>query len=525
MNQMFLKKIRVTFAVIYFILISLLFLDLSGYFAKYFSDYLLYFQFVPSLLGFVHSITIASTGFILILLLTALFGRVYCSFICPLGILIDIVNRISLKIQKWKTGRKKRFKYLKDFEFSRYLTLKGAILLYIIFGVPTLIVLFDPYSVFGRFITNFAKPVVTIVNNTLVYIFELFGNYSIAPHKIAEPLFSVLLFPVLFLILILFLTYKYGRLYCNLICPVGALLGAVSKISLFKIKVDESNCTSCGLCGMACKASCIDTKNHKVDFSRCVACYDCIDVCNTNGIKYSLGISKPINEKPFEITDETKRNFLKTSALMLTGSMLVQDNPKDIKTYKASTVPENKTAPISPPGSQSIEHFLKHCTACTLCVSACPTDVLKPSTFEYGLEGFLMPRMNNWTGFCNYECTICGDVCPNEAILPLKLEDKKLTQIGKVKFNEDNCIVHAENTSCGACSEHCPTQAVHMVPYGKITKPEINDKICIGCGACEYACPTRPYRAIYVDGNPVHKAAEAPKQEKLKDTNIEDFPF
>ncbi len=110
--------------------------------------------------------------------------------------------------------------------------------------------------------------------------------------------------------------------------------------------------------------------------------------------------------------------------------------------------------------------------------------------------------------------------------MPLSVEAKKLTQIGKVTFIKENCIVETERTNCGACSEHCPTKAVNMVPFeGNQVIPEVNNLLCVGCGACEFACPTKPFKAIFVDGNAVHQDAQKPKTEKLKVDDLEEFPF
>jgi ferredoxin len=190
-------------------------------------------------------------------------------------------------------------------------------------------------------------------------------------------------------------------------------------------------------------------------------------------------------------------------------------------------VPIFREHPVTPPGSLDRARFNSLCTACHLCVSACPTQVLQPTWIHYGLSGFLQPRMDYITGFCNFECILCGQVCPTGAILELPLEEKKQVQMGKAKFVKENCIVYTRSTACGACSEHCPTKAVAMVPYkDKLTIPEVTDKICIGCGACEYACPTDP-KSIYVDGNPLHLVAEKPKEEKLEEKidYKEEFPF
>jgi len=198
---------------------------------------------------------------------------------------------------------------------------------------------------------------------------------------------------------------------------------------------------------------------------------------------------------------------------------------------KKETIPAsvqiNRQHPVTPPGALGQARFNSICTACHLCVSACPTQVLQPNYFLYGLNGFLQPRMDYITSFCNFECTLCGEVCPTGAILPLIKEEKKLIQIGKSNFVKENCIVYTKNTACGACSEHCPTKAVNMVRYkDKLTIPEVNNKICVGCGACEYACPTDP-KSIYVEGNPVHLTAEKPKDVKIekKIDYKEEFPF
>ena len=144
----------------------------------------------------------------------------------------------------------------------------------------------------------------------------------------------------------------------------------------------------------------------------------------------------------------------------------------------------------------------------------------------------MQPTMDYHVNYCNFECVLCSEVCPTGAILPIAVDDKKLTQLGKSYFIKENCVVYTDETACGACSEHCPTKAVNMVPYrGKknvpgLTIPEVNNKICIGCGACEYACPTDP-RSIYVDGNAEHVFAEKPesKQAVKPVEPPDDFPF
>jgi formate hydrogenlyase subunit 6/NADH:ubiquinone oxidoreductase subunit I len=163
-----------------------------------------------------------------------------------------------------------------------------------------------------------------------------------------------------------------------------------------------------------------------------------------------------------------------------------------------------------------------------VCVTACPTHVLVPEFFDYGLEGIFQPRMHYASGACTYECTICGEVCPTGAIRPLPVEAKKLTQIGKATFIKDDCVVAVKKKDCGACAEHCPTKAVHMVPYeGKLVIPEVNQDLCIGCGACEHPCPTTPNKAIYVESNLTHLLAKKPEIKQAQPAvNLDaGFPF
>lgn len=181
--------------------------------------------------------------------------------------------------------------------------------------------------------------------------------------------------------------------------------------------------------------------------------------------------------------------------------------------------------PIAPPGAISFDHLREKCISCHLCVSKCPSHVIKPAFLEYGLGGIMQPKLFFDRGFCNYDCTFCGDVCPTGAILPLTKEEKNHTQMGKVKFIMENCIVYYDETSCGACSEHCPTQAVRMVPYkGVLTIPETDTSICVGCGGCEYVCPAIPFKAIYVEGLTTQNIVEI-KKEKVEETVIDDFGF
>ncbi len=526
-----LKYIRVIVSLFFLITATLIFIDIRHEFSEGFISSFLYLQFVPSVVRIFQVIALSATGFLLIIALTALFGRIYCSTICPLGIFQDVISWVSIKFRK----KKRPYKYSRPRNILRY-SLLGLTVIFILFGSFLLLTLLDPYSNFGRFVAYFGRPGVIEVNNRMSSFLMERDNYTLFPVTVPAIRWEILGFAFIMLGLVVGLSYKWGRLYCNTVCPVGTLLGHISRYSRFRIHIDEDSCSMCGRCDRICKSSCISFRESDIDFSRCVACYNCLRVCPDNAIKYSVPHKKenlvPVTaENPGKteaITDNSKRNFLLSAMIMLFGGRFLRTSAIDVPQPQQETkIREVKHHPVSPPGSRSIDNFNKSCTACTLCVTACPTNVLQPSFLEYGIGGLLQPHMNFHTGFCNFDCTVCGEVCPNGAILPLTQEKKHVTQIGVVKFERENCIVYTENTSCGACSEHCPTRACDMVPYiGELTIPEVDEDTCIGCGACEYICPTRPYRAIYVDGNRRHEIADEPDFEPVeKEVDFEDFPF
>jgi ferredoxin len=527
-----LKPLRVTVSLFFLVIATLIFLDFRHEFSEGFITSFLYFQFGPSVIRMLQGIALVATGFIIILVLTALFGRVYCSTICPLGIFQDVISWFSIKLRK----KKRPYKHAGPHNILRY-SLLGLTVLFLFSGSILLLTLLDPYSNFGRFITYFARPGAVEANNWLASFFTGRGVYTFFPVSEPSIRWEIMVFPLLMLGLVIGLSWKNGRLYCNTVCPVGTLLGYVSRWSRYRIHIDEKSCSMCGRCNRICKSSCINFRESEIDFTRCVACYNCLSICPDDAIKYSSGHRQklPGNEPAASAetgkhADTSKRNFLLTSMAMLFGINRFSKGadghiPEPAQETK---IPEDRDCPVvSPPGSRSIDHFNNACTACTLCVGVCPTHVLQPSLFEYGIGGFLQPRMDFHSGFCNFDCTACGEVCPTGAILPLTRDQKHVAQIGVVKFEMENCVVYTDKTSCGACSEHCPTRACDMVPYiGELTIPEVNQDTCIGCGACEYICPTRPYRAIYVDGNRRHEVADRPETQAVdKDVDFEEFPF
>lgn len=509
-----LVKIRIAISLLVFTLFSLLFLA-GGKISVFLSSILLPLQFVPALIRILTQPEILFIiGLITILIISLIFGRVYCSFLCPLGMLQDSVIALSLK-----SGLLRKHTFQKPYNWLRY-SILGLTFITVVLGSMSLLNFLDPYSLSGRMITHFGKPLTVWTYNAGVNLLKYFNIYFFSK-EVPYLLLSIVAATLGCFILVLIMSAKSGRLYCNTICPVGTLLGLISRISIFKLVIDQNKCHECVRCEIVCKAGCIDPQKKNIDQSRCVNCFNCLEACPQSVIVYSPSFGK-IKQNEWS---PARRGFL-VATFAAVGSLLLTFN-SNIRNLFNTTHPK-EILPITPPGSFSIAHFTQACTACHLCVSACPTNVITPSFLEYGITGLMQPLMNYQKSFCDYECNICGKVCPTGAILSLPLEEKKLTQIGEVKLIKEKCIVYVDNQNCGACGEVCPTHTINFINKNNILYPETDTQYCIGCGACEKACPTSP-KSIVVRSNSIHKKAvqyiAAAKLPRPKKKTREDFPF
>ena len=489
-----LRKIRIICAFLCFSIITLLFLDFTGSIHAWFG-WLAKIQFLPALLALNAGVVIA------LILLTLILGRVYCSVICPLGVFQDIVSWIAGK------RKKNRFRYSPALTWLRYGVL-AVFIIALVAGAGSLVALLAPYSAYGRMASNLLAPLYQWGNNLLAYWAERVDSYAfysvdiwmkgIATFGIAAGTFIVLAL----------LAWRNGRTYCNTICPVGTVLGFLSRYAYLKPVINTEKCNGCGLCARNCKASCINSKEHAIDYSRCVACMDCIGKCHQGAIAYAHPRKSAHTEKREEVS-HARRNFLTITSLFATTTFLKAQEKKvdgGLAVIEDKKIPSRAT-PITPAGSQSIRNFTQHCTACQLCVSVCPNQVLRPSS---SLSRLMQPEMSYERGYCRPECTKCSEVCPAGAIRPITVADKSSTQIGHAVYVYENCVINTDGVECGNCARHCPTGAIQMLPSiaddpNSPKLPVVNTERCIGCGACENLCPARPFSAIYVEGHENHR--------------------
>ena len=491
-----LRKIRTILAGVFFVLITLLFLDFTGTLHHWLS-WLAKIQFLPAVMALNVVVVVA------LLLLTFIFGRIYCSIICPLGVFQDVLARFHRK--------KNKYSYSKELKWLRYPVLVVFICAAVA-GIGSLFQLLAPYSAYGRIATMIFQPLWKAGNNVLAMIAERADSYAFYTVDTWMRSLPVLIIAAVTLVVLFVLAWRGGRTYCNTICPVGTILSFFARFSWLKIRFDENKCKNCSMCSKNCKAACIDYKNHTVDYSRCVVCGNCIESCKFGALGYSGKSSHPRdsrNSSEVSPVDASKRSFLIASA-MVTGAAMAQKKEKlmdgGLAELEDKVAPSRQT-PLTPPGSLSFDHFAQHCTGCQLCVSECPNEVLRPSS---DLMHLMLPVMSYELGHCRPECTRCSEVCPAGAIVKIDKDEKSSIQIGHAVWIKKNCVPITDEVECGNCARHCPTGAIEMVPLDENDEespmiPAINEAACIGCGACEYVCPSRPFSAIYVEGHEVHR--------------------
>ncbi len=482
-----LRKIRIALAVLFWAGITLLLLDITGVLHGWLG-WMAKIQLLPAVLALNAAVIVG------LVLLTLLFGRVYCSVICPLGVFQDGVAHLGAR------RRKQPYQYKKENKWLRY-GLLALFIVALVAGLNALAVLIAPYSAYGRMVQSLGQPLVQWGNNLLAAWAEKRGSYAFYPREVWLKSLPTLIVSAVTLVLVVVLAWTGGRSWCNNVCPVGTVLGFLSRFSMFRPVIDTEKCRSCKQCEHKCKASCIDIDNKKIDYSRCVDCFNCLDTCKFGALHYRYAWGR---KDSAPVADTGRRAFL-TGTALVAGSALAKAQQKKVDggltPLQDKVAPERET-PVTPPGSLSVKHFYQHCTACQLCVASCPNNVLRPSS---SLEHLMQPELSFERGYCRPECVRCAEVCPAGAIRPITKEEKTEYHVGTARVNRDLCVAE-DGTSCGNCARHCPVGAIQMVEDADrgVKIPAVNEALCIGCGACEHLCPVRPVSAITVNGRHQH---------------------
>jgi ferredoxin len=449
-----------------------------------------------------HAVAVAFYLSLILIAFTVVFGRVFCGWACPLGTLHNMISALK------KTRPQRAFKDWYRFKYC----LLTFLMISALFTLQ-LVGILDPLSLLIRSLSLSVNP---LFNSGIRAVFDSIYDSNIkAIADISESIYALfkkgvlsfdqpyyrqnVLIGVIFFC-ILSLNFYEKRFWCKYLCPLGALLGILSRQAFLKRSVSEG-CTSCGFCIRECQGNALpDNMPGNIDVWRqteCIGCRDCDDICPQNAI--SFGFRKGIRSLPIDLG---RRRVITSLTAGLITVPLIRSTPLSKKAFSDSSL-------IRPPGSLEEREFLKRCVKCGECMKVCITNGLQPTLLEAGIEGIWSPVLVPRLGYCEYRCTLCGQVCPTGAIRKLRLEEKMRVKIGIAMIDKGRCLPYAHATPCIVCEEVCPTpkkaiwfqRATVLDRQGKrieVKQPRVDLELCIGCGICETKCPVRGRPAIYV---------------------------
>jgi len=505
MKQKHLKYIRIAIAAVMFVLFVAVGIGVRQLNA------VLVTQFGPGLMGLASALFVDTVAaVILIVVATLLFGRIYCSILCPLGILQDGIAWLT----HWKKWKWNRYRFL-DTRPVKY----GVFLFVLILGAAGVMLPFVallPSSNFFTIVSNVFLRIFSIDPGTVREFGSaehaaqetgaLFGQFSVDPPAAAFA-FSLGIF-----LIVAALAAWRGRIYCNTLCPVGAVLSLLGRNPLYRITLSQEMCVCCGMCEVSCKGGAINSKKKSVLAENCVMCFNCIGACKRGGVT----LEKRPKMASFDLS---RRHFIGTASGIVAGAGAA------VLAHKLEkTLPRPSSEPAMPPGAGNAKRFHSKCVGCGICIRECEGKVLVPAVGQYGLAGFMQPVVDYSRGSCLYDCNHCSYICPANALLPLSLEDKQLTRIGIAHVNMASCI------GCALCFSKCPVKAIGMSAEDDGWKASVSADHCIGCGACQNVCPLPDGPAITVSGVSeqirVKKAdvQSKPEMEEEKPENQETAP-
>jgi len=458
------------------------------------ADPLLFITTVLSSRSFDHIMYLA----IFVIFVTVLLGRVFCGWICPLGTLHNMAG--SLKRQRFSATPKNwyRLKY-----YILFFLLVSSLFSLQLAGMV------DPLSLLIRSFSLSVYPAVTYATGA---VFDAFFDWNvpfisglseflyrflkkmILPFQ--QPLFLQSVFVGLLFFLVLGLNLLERRFWCKYLCPLGALLGLLSRYALLKRSVSEG-CDSCGACGALCQGNAGSSDKENWKRTECMLCMNCDDMCPKNAVHFGF-----MGKASTASMDLGKRRIIGSILAGIVAVPLLRVSPVGKTAYRHPKL-------IRPPGALDEKAFLNRCVKCGECMKVCLTNGLQPTFLEAGLEGIWSPILVPRIGYCEYRCTLCGQICPTGAIRKLEMEEKSKVKIGLAMIDKGRCLPYAHATSCIVCEEVCPTpkkaiwfeKVVVKNRDGKellLKQPKVDIELCIGCGICEAKCPIIGQPAIYI---------------------------
>lgn len=455
--------------------------------------------------------TMLSTGYVyrylgwglLVLGLTLLAGRVFCNWICPYGTLHQFVGWLFNVHKAKENFDRNRYR---DMYFFKYAVVTVLLIMAAMGALQ--IGLLDPICLMYRTVATVVAPMVDMSIDAIPGIDPLWVDQIKFAPGVPSRIFVGSFWIGLFMLVLVGANLYVPRFFCRVLCPLGALLGAVSRFSLVRINRDVHKCTDCNMCMNRCEGAADPQAVIRV--SECFSCLNCIDDCPEDALSFTMvGLdTKQVKLLP----DVSKRRMFFAGVVGALGYPF-------LKIHGTNTDANFSPDLIRPPGSVEESEFLEKCIKCDQCINSCPTNVLQPATWaEGGLEGLWTPVMNFNIAHCQLKCTLCSEVCPTGAIRKITVEEKLgkgdfVEQgpivLGTAFFDKGRCLPHAMDIPCVVCEEVCPVSPKAIQTHDEevktvfnevvvLNKPFIVPDLCIGCGICQAECPVRDDRAVYV---------------------------
>ena len=421
------------------------------------------------------------------IILTLIFGRFFCGWVCPLGTTIDMAGALRKKTLFLSDGMNKIARLPKFY-------ILAAILVFAIAGIQ-IAWIFDPMVIMARFVSLNLIPAVTLAVDKLFinlirafglygWVYDLYRGLKISFLGIRVIYFSHSAIIFLFFILVVSVSLFIKRAWCRILCPLGAIYALAARFSLLRRVVEP--CHNCRRCRQYCRTGAIKDDLTYVK-GECVLCMDCVYDCPSKATAFMFASGKVRPDK--KEGGISRKSFLFWLFIGIPMMMGFKNKESDI---------------IRPPGVSNEDEFLDRCIRCGNCMKVCITNGLQPLLLQGGLEGFWTPQLVPEIGYCEYQCTLCGNTCPTGAIPRLSLDEKKKTKLGLAIIDHSLCLPWARGEDCIVCEEHCPIadKAIQLreenVNGRLIKRPYIDSYLCVGCGICQNKCPVQPVRAVRV---------------------------